>query len=154
MDDVCTLLHDLGLNHSFWAEATAYSIDTRNFIPSHHHPGWVPLEAFSGKQQNVSHLQVFGAKCWAKVSTGLGGSKLDLHSLECQFLGYATRRGSYKVQKIVSHQVFVSQDIIFKKGQPHRTSASVGENIPIFEMDVAHTEKPLADTGPNLGIAN
>ena len=34
MDDVRTLLNDSGLSHSFWAEAAAYSIDTRNLIPS------------------------------------------------------------------------------------------------------------------------
>ena len=34
IDDVRTLLRDSGLGHSYWAEATAYSIDTRNLIPS------------------------------------------------------------------------------------------------------------------------
>ena len=50
MDDVCTLLHDSGLNHSFWAEAAAYSIDTCNLIPSCCHPGQIPLGSLgSGK---------------------------------------------------------------------------------------------------------
>ena len=49
MDDVRTLLRDSGLNHSFWAEAAAYSIDTRNLIPSCCHLGQIPLEGFSGK---------------------------------------------------------------------------------------------------------
>ena len=77
MDDVRTLLHDSGLNHSFWAEVAAYSIDTCNLIPSHRHLGRIPLEGFSGKRQDVSHLRVFGAKCWVKVPARLGGSKLD-----------------------------------------------------------------------------
>jgi len=46
MDDVCTLLRDAGLGHSFWAEAAAYSADTRNVVPSRRHPGQIPLEAF------------------------------------------------------------------------------------------------------------
>ena len=108
MDDVRTLLRDSGLNHSFWAEAAAYSIDTRNLIPSRRHPGCIPLESFSGKRQDVSHLRVFGSKCWAKVPTGLGGSKLDPRSVECRFIGYATGTGNYKVQDIVTHRVFVS----------------------------------------------
>ena len=49
MDDVCTLLCDSGLNHSFWAEAAAYSIDTCNLVPSCRHPGQILLEGFSGK---------------------------------------------------------------------------------------------------------
>ena len=63
IDDVCTLLRDSGLGHSYWAEAAAYSIDTRNLIPSRRHPGHIPLESFTGKRQDISHLRVFGAKC-------------------------------------------------------------------------------------------
>jgi len=146
MDDVRTLLNDSGLNHSFWAEAAAYSIDTRNLIPSRRHPDKIPLEAFTTKRQDISHLRVFGAKCWAKVPTALGASKLDPRSVECRFLGYATGRGNYKVQDVGSHRVFVSRDVIFEEGQPHRTSANVGETIPIFETDTEDT--PPADKGP------
>jgi len=34
IEDVRTLLRDSGLGHSYWAEAAAFSIDTRNLIPS------------------------------------------------------------------------------------------------------------------------
>src|ERR1700679_450425 len=69
IDDVRTLLRDSGLGHSYWAEAAAYSIATRNIIPSRRHPWSIPLEMFTGKRQDVSHLRVFGAKCWAKIPT-------------------------------------------------------------------------------------
>jgi hypothetical protein len=38
----------------------------------------------------------------------------------------------------------MSRDVIFKEDQPHRTSASVGENIPIF--DTSTQSDTLADT--------
>ena len=69
IDDVRTLLRDSSLGHSYWAEAAAYSIDTRNLIPSRQHPGRIPTESFTGKRQSVAHLRVFGAKCWAKIPT-------------------------------------------------------------------------------------
>jgi len=140
MDDVRTLLHDSGLGHSYWAEATAFSIDTHNLIPSRRHPGRIPLESFLGKCQDVSHLRVFGARCWAKTPTVnsalvTGGSKLDPRGVECHFLGYASGTGNYKVQDVAARHVFVSCDIIFEEGQPHRTSLSVGEHdIPLFDM--------------------
>ena len=120
MDDVCTLLRDSNLGHSYWAEAAAYSIDTRNLISSRRHPGRIPLEAFSSKRQSVSHLRVFRAKCWAKVPTihGVqvtGGSKLDPRSTECRLLGYASGSGNYKVQDITSRRVFVSRDVVFEE---------------------------------------
>ena len=107
MDDVRTLLRDLGLSHSFWAEAAAYSVATRNLIPSCRHPEKVPLEVFTGKRQNISHLHVFGSKFWAKIPTvnGVqvtGGSKLDDTGVECLLLRYTTGNGNYKVQDMTS----------------------------------------------------
>jgi len=139
MDDVRTLLYDSGLSHSFWAEAAAYSVDMRNLVPSHRHPNAVPLELFTGKRQNISHLRVFGSKCWAKISTVNGaqingGSKLDNRSVECLLLGYATGSGNYKVQDVASRHMFVSRDVIFEEGHPHRTSPNMGETIQLFDM--------------------
>jgi hypothetical protein len=147
LDDVRTLLRDSGLGHSYWCEAAAYSIDTRNLIPSRRHPGKIPLESFSGKRQSVLHLRVFGAKCWAKIPTvhGVqvtGGSKLDPRGVECRLLGYTDGNGNYKVQDVATRRVFVSRDVVFEEGQPHRTSSSVGENetenipLPLFEMNL------------------
>ena len=150
MDDVRTLLHDSGLGHSYWAEAAAYSIATRNLIPSRRHPGRIPLESFSGRRQDVSHLRVFGAKCWAKIPTvhGVqvsGGSKLDPRSVECRFLGYAGGNGNYKVQEVGSHRVLISRDVVFEEGQPRRTSPSVGETIPLFDISLDSEVLPHDD---------
>ncbi len=146
MDDVCTLLRDSGLGHSYWAEAASYSIDTHNLIPSHHHPMKIPLESLTGKRQDVSHLRVFGAECWAKIPTihgaqVTGGSKLDPRAVECRFLGYAGGCGNYRVQDITSRQVYVSRDVIFEEGEPHCTSPSVGENIPLFDVALGTLDK-------------
>ena len=152
MEDIRTLLRDSGLSHSFWAEAAAHSIYTRNLIPSRRHPKRIPLESITGKRQNISHLRVFGAKCWAKIPTvhGIqvnGGSKLDARSTECRLLGYAPGSGNYKVQDNATRRVFVSRDVVFEEGQPHRTSASVGEHsIPVFDTNM--NTGPLAETNP------
>ena len=124
MDDVRTLLRDSGLPHSYWAEAAAYSINTRNLIPSRCHPRQIPLEAFSGKQQDVAFLQVFGARCWAKIPTvnGVqvnGGSKLDPWSSECCLLGYASGRGNYRVQDLETRWIYILRDVVFEEGKPH-----------------------------------
>jgi hypothetical protein len=59
-------------------------------------------------------------------------TKLEPQSIECCFHRYATGKDNYKVQDIVSHHVFMSRDVVFEEGLPHRTSASVGEQIPVF----------------------
>ena len=146
IDDIRTLLRDSGLPHSYWAEAAAYSIYTRNLIPSCRIPGRIPKESFTGKRQDVSHLRVFGSKCWAKIPTVhgqqvTGGSKLDPRSAECRFLGYAIGTSNYKVQDTVTHRTFTSREVVFEEGRPHRTLTSVGEKtqtqipIPLFDAD-------------------
>ena len=144
------MLHDSDLGHSYWAEAAAYSIYTCNLIPSRRLPGRIPLESFTGKRQSVSHLRVFGVKCWAKVPTVhgaqvTGGSKLDPRSVACRFLGYTSGAGNYKVQDIASQRVYVSRDVIFEEGQPRRTLTSGGEKM-ISLFDVLDHNNPLATT--------
>jgi hypothetical protein len=95
-----------------------------------------------GKRQDVSHLRVFGAKCWARIPTVhgsqvTGGSKLDPRAVECRFLGYAGGHGNYKVQDVGSCRVFVSRDVVFEEGEPHRTSPNVGEkDTPLFDVSL------------------
>lgn len=139
MEDVCTLLRDAGLGHSFWVEAAAFSVDTHNLVLLCRHPGRIPLKSFSGKRQDVAHLRVFGSKCWTKIPMVhgiqiMGGSKLDNCGVECFLLGYVGGGGNYKVQDVMSRKVFISHDIIFEEGHPHCTSPSVGEVIQLFDM--------------------
>ena len=106
-----------------------------NLVPSRQHPGIIPTEAFSGKRQNISYLQVFGAKCWAKIPAAHGDSKLDPRSTECRLLGYALGSGNYKVQDVASCRVFISRDVVFEEGQPRRTSAGVREEMEhVFDI--------------------
>ena len=161
IDDVRTLLRDSSLSHSesYWAEAAAYSIYTRNLIPSRRVPGRIPLESFTGKRQDVSHLRVFGAKCWAKVPTMhgqqvTGGSKLDPCSAGCRFLGYGTGAGNYKVQDIITRRSYISRDVVFEEGQPCRTLSSVGEqtqtHIPLFDaMPTIPLNNDTSNPGPD-----
>ena len=103
MDDVHTLLHDSNLGHSYWAEAAAYSIDMCNLIPSHRHPGIIPTEAFSGKRQNVSYLQVFGTKCWPKYLLPMEtrSSILRVLSVVCSVMPWEVGTTKSKISYLV-----------------------------------------------------
>lgn len=151
MVDIRTLLRDSDLSHSYWAEAAAYSVDTCNLIPSRRHSGKVPLESFTGKRQLVSHLRVFGAKCWAKIPTVNGaqingGLKLDARGVECRLLGYASSHGNYKVQDIAFRRVFTSRDVVFEEGFPHCTSPTVGGKASSL-FDVLHETDTVSEEG-------
>lgn len=53
------MLADSGLSKSLWAKATSTAVYLCNFILSACHPGLIPAEVWSGKQQDVSHLCPF-----------------------------------------------------------------------------------------------
>ncbi|KAK0431594.1 hypothetical protein EV421DRAFT_1674187, partial [Armillaria borealis] len=94
IQDMCALLHDLGLPYHFWAEAAAMSFYTHNLIPSRRHPDKIPAEHWFNCHQDVSHLHTFGSTCWVKIPIAHGlqvtsGSKLDDQSVKATFLGYA-----------------------------------------------------------------
>ena len=82
-DDIRTLLIKSGLPKNFWAEAAAYSVYTRNLIPSNTIPGKIPPEGWMKKKIDMSHLRAFGCKVHVKVPVDAngcqvnGGSKLD-----------------------------------------------------------------------------
>jgi hypothetical protein len=76
-----------------------------------------------------------------------GGSKLDPRSAECRLLGYAPGHGNYRVQDSSTRRVYVSRDVVFEEGKPSRTSADVGEQIPLFDtMLVNYTVTSADDT--------
>src|SRR6266545_4885277 len=116
---------------------------------------WAVAESLLGRKVRRVHTDraydmsawkgLFGAKCWAKILTvhGIqvtGGLKLDPRAIECRLLGYAGGHGNYKVQDVATNHVFVSHDIVFKEGQPNRTSPNVGEKtIPLFDVELGET---------------
>ena len=55
------------------------------------------------------------------------------------------------MQDITSRCVFISRDIVFEEGHPHRTSASVGEQ-PLFDADTDTVPTPLANVKPTSAI--
>ncbi|KAF8830805.1 hypothetical protein HHX47_DHR2000963 [Lentinula edodes] len=53
---VRTLLDESGLGHSFWAEAAATYCYVDSFVPSSRFPDDIPIQIFTGKRQDISHL--------------------------------------------------------------------------------------------------
>ena len=90
------LLVDSGLPPSLWADAAATVIYLRNFVPSARHPGIVPAECWTGKQQDISHLRLFGCIAYAKIPAEIGISKLLPQSIKYVLIGYFGR-GTYKL---------------------------------------------------------
>jgi hypothetical protein len=90
-----TQLIDSSMSHRFWAEAVAAHCYVRGFIPSSRHPDVVPWVAWFQQKDgngnlvklNVSHLRVWGSKCWVKDLDHVEG-KLGNQGWEGRMVGY------------------------------------------------------------------
>ena len=152
--DVQTLLIESGLPKSLWAEAAAYSIHTRNMIPSKSIPDKIPLEGWTKRRVDVSYLYTFSCKVYVWIPTDAngrqvnGGSKLDARTENGIFIGYLLSHGGHGRYRILVNdgQIMKSKDVEFVKGPAHRTL--VTEEVD--EIDPPHSQKgKLVSVTPN-----
>lgn len=112
------LLFDMGLNVKFWAEAVCTAAYLVNRSP---HRGWIdktPLEIWSGKKPNLSHLRIFGCTVMMHI-TKRKRTKFDPKSTKCIMIGYALNSKAYRVYDPETNKVFTSRDVVFMEDVPY-----------------------------------
>ncbi|GAW04991.1 retrotransposon unclassified [Lentinula edodes] len=115
-----TLLDDSEFPRSFWAEAASTFIYVDNFVPTARFPDLVPMEAWTQRRQDVSHLRPFGCECWAKLPETHRDGKLARQSVKGRLLGYMGRRG-YRIWVPEWKSIIESRDVQFEEGEAKRT---------------------------------
>ena len=92
-----TLLNDTFLPKYFWAEAvnTACYIMNRALIRPILKK--TPYELYNGRKPNISHLHVFGCKCFVLNNGKDNLGKFDAKSDEGIFLGYSLQSKAYRI---------------------------------------------------------
>ena len=112
------LLADTGLPPLMWAELAATTIYLVNFIPSAHNPGKIPVEVWTGKCQDVSHLRAIGSIVFAHIPPEIGTSKLAPCSIKYTMIGYHGR-DAYRLYDRSSRCVIKARNVIFEEGEGH-----------------------------------
>ena len=112
-----SMLKEAGMSDGFWPEAHQYSNHARNRSPTKAIPLSTPYEVFHNKKPDVSTLRVFGSRCHVRIPKEKR-TKLEEHSLDGIFCGFAHRYKAYKVW-IPSRRKFVtSRDVIVYEKLP------------------------------------
>jgi hypothetical protein len=75
-------------------------------------PGITPYEALHGLKPDLSHLRVFGARCFARIPAELQ-VKLGPHSREAVFMGYPPGVKAWRCRDKGTGTFFNSRDVIF-----------------------------------------
>ena len=82
------MLKDSDLGKDLWGKALSTHVYIHNHCPSNTLPGNITLyEKVFGHAPSISHLCVFGSKCFVKVPDETQ-SKLDDKAKECRLIGY------------------------------------------------------------------
>ena len=114
---------------TYWGEAALtagylFNLTVTSTLPS----GVTPFEMFYGRKPDVSHLRVWGVRCFAHVPVELQG-KLGVKSRECLFMGYPPSQRGYRVRDVQTHQFFTSGSVIFDENIPYRARHEITTDV-------------------------
>jgi len=151
---------------TYWGEAALTAGFLFNLTVSSTLPKNVtPFEALKHTKPNVSHLKVWGVRCFAHVPTELQ-TKLGAKSCECLFMGYPPSGRGYHVRSLTTHHFFDSGNVIFDENIPyhalHEVSSTPIDYSPLPfpasvlnpdvlsspNNEVSHDAVPASDASP------
>lgn len=107
-----TLLHESGLPHTLWAEATNTTIYVLNRTPNTETGNKTPYELWFGKKPSVKNLHVFGQKAIV-MYRDYERSKWDQKGMIYHFVGYTDITNTFRFYDPEREQVYISCDAIF-----------------------------------------
>ena len=99
----------------FWGDALVTAVYIRNRVTSRNLPlNKTPYSLWHGRKPDVSHMRVFGCRCWYKINSPHQPS-LNSRSSEALMIGYASNYKGYKLWDENKGEVVVSRDVKFEE---------------------------------------
>jgi len=108
-----TLLNDSKLPKYFWADA----VNTTCYVLNHALVRPIlkktPYELYKGRKPNISHLRVFGSKCFVLNNGKDNIGKFDAKEDEGIFIGYCSHNHAYRIYNKQTMIVEESVHVVF-----------------------------------------
>lgn len=114
MNMVRSMLVRSKVQKKFCPEATNWSIDILNRIPTIDVSNITPEEAWNGRRPDVNHYKKFRCVCYEDVPYQKW-KKLDDKGERYVFLAIQNCSKAYKVYNLTTHKIIVSRDVISLK---------------------------------------
>nr|KYP33754.1 Retrovirus-related Pol polyprotein from transposon TNT 1-94 [Cajanus cajan] len=108
-----TMLNDSKLPKYFWAEAVNTACYTMNRALIRPILKKTPYELFNGRKPNISHLHIFGCKCFVLNNGKDNLGKFDAKSDEGIFLGYSLNSKSFRIYNKRTMTIEESIHVVF-----------------------------------------
>jgi hypothetical protein len=101
----------------FWAEAVNTACYVSNRIYLRVHKKKTCYELMHDRTPKVSHLHVFGCKCFI-LSKRKKLDKFEARSVDGIFFGYASHSRAYRVLNLETNQIMETCEVTFDETQP------------------------------------
>jgi transposase InsO family protein len=132
------LLVQSGLGQELWAEAIYTAVYLRNRSPTKALIGKTPMEEWTGKKPNISHLKVFGSFAVA-LDKGQQRSKFKPKGKEYRMVGYSTNSKGYRLYDPELRKVVEKRDVVFDElGLPEQADADAECVMHKLSVDECH----------------
>ncbi|KAG9082188.1 hypothetical protein FRC06_005183, partial [Ceratobasidium sp. 370] len=115
------MLHAKSLPKFLWQDAVAHALYVRNRPPTKA-TKTTPYERFFGKVAKYTHMEEFGASVWVLNQSGKT-QKLDPCAKKYVFVGFGDNSRAYRYWKADTHQVLLSRNVVFVKGEQQTMTA-------------------------------
>ena len=127
---------------TYWGEAALTAGFLFNLSVSSTLPKDVtPFEILKSTKPDVSHLKVWGVRCFAHIPVELQ-TKLGAKSCECLFMGYPPSGRGYRLRSLTTNHFFNSGNVIFDENIPyhalHEVSSSPVDYSPLPFSPAVH----------------
>jgi len=104
-----TMLSESPLPKNFWADAVSTSCYMMNRVLIRQILKKTPYELFNGMKPNISHLNVFGCRCFIMNNGKENTAKFDEKAYNGIFIGYSSTSHAYRVynKRLMTMEEFV-----------------------------------------------
>ena len=126
---VRTMLIASKLPKHFWAQAVHTACYIMNRAMLRPMLKKTPYELLNGRVPNISHLRIFGCKCFVHNNDKDSLGKFDPRSDEGIFLGYSSRSKAYKMFNKVTNKIEESIHVAFDGSFVLQGLDSLGEEF-------------------------
>lgn len=151
MSRASVMMSAVGIPLGFWPEAIRCATYLKNRSPHQALDKLTPYEAYYGAKPDLSHVRVFGCRCYAHVEKE-NRQKLDSHSVKCVFMGYYSTQRLFAVFDVTKRVMLKKRDIVFVEHVlAHPTMQqyglapgfdNVGLPLPVQPMDNMDNSQP------------
>lgn len=119
-DKARAMLLSSGLEDKFWNEAIQTANYLKNRSPTaafgQQFADKTPADIWFGKQQDISHLRIFGSTCYNFLPE-CKREKLEARSFKCIMLGYASSIGTYRLWNVDKNRLIVGRHVKFNENE-------------------------------------